>query len=149
MDDNIKYILFNPADSLYGKAFKFHRFKDILLMSLLAMEESIEWSKKLFPGDDRDQIRVNTKKGIYFKIADKLREDRLKSIINTTKEILFVYKLSNEINTKDLIDFHFFSDFKQSSHCNYSTFPSKIRRDYKYIIGKLYNDEEMNWDDIG
>lgn len=149
MDDNIKYILFNPADSLYSKAFKFHRFKEVLLISLKSMEESIEWSEKLFPGDDRDQIRVNTKKELYFKIADKLMEDRLKSIINTTEEILFVYKLSNEINTKDLIDFHFFVDFEQSSHCNYSTFPSKIRRDYKYIIGKLYNDEEMNWDDIG
>ena len=59
MDDNIKYIFFNPADSLYGKAFKFHRFKDILLMSLLSMEESIEWSEKLFPGDDRDQSCYN------------------------------------------------------------------------------------------
>ena len=149
MDDKIKYILFDPADSLYDEAFKFHRFKEILLISLLSNEESIEWSEIRFPGDDREQIRLDSKKGLYFKIGDKLLEDRLKFIINTTKQILFAYKVSNEINTKDLIDFHFFSDFKQSSHCNYSTFPSKIRRDYKYIIGKLYNDEEMNWDDIG
>ncbi len=149
MDDNIKYLLFDPADSLYGKAFKFHRFKDILLMSLQSMEESIEWSEKLFPGDDRDKIRVNTKKELYFKIADKLMEDRLKSIINTTNQILFAYKVSNEINTKDLIDFHFFADFKQSSHCNYSEFPSKIQRDNGYITDNLFNYEEINWDDIG
>ena len=149
MDDKIKYILFNPADSLYGEAFKFHRFKEILLISLLSFEESIEWSEKRFPGDDREQIILDTKKGLYFKIGDKLMEDRLKSIINTTEEILFAYKTSSKINTKDLIDFHFFADFKQSSHCNYSEFPSKIQRDNGYITDNLFNYEEINWDDLG
>jgi hypothetical protein len=149
MDDKIKYILFNPADSLYGEAFKFHRFKEILLISLLSFEESIEWSEKRFPGDDREQIILDTKKGLYFKIGDKLMEDRLKSIINTTEEILFAYKTSSKINTKDLIDFHFFADINQNSHYNYSKFPSKIQRDNDNIIGKLYNDEEINWDDLG
>ena len=149
MDDKIKYILFDPADSLYDEAFKFHRFKEILLISLLSNEESIEWSEIRFPGDDREQIRLDSKKGLYFKIGDKLLEDRLKSIINTTKQILFAYKVSNEINTKDLIDFHFFADFKQNSHCNYSEFPSKIQRNYGYITDNLYNNEEINWDDLG
>jgi hypothetical protein len=148
MDDKIKYILFDPADSLYDEAFKFHRFKEILLISLLSYEESIEWSEIRFPGDDREQIRLDSKKGIYFKIGDKLMEDRLKSIINTTKEILFAYKVSSEINTKDLIDFHFFADINQNLYCNYSKFPSKIQRKNGYITDKPY-DEEINWDDLG
>ena len=128
MDDKIKYILFNPADSLYGKAFKFHRFKETLFISLQSIEESIGWSEKLFPGDDRDQIILKTKKELYFKIGDKLMEDRLKSIIYTRKEIVFAYKPTNEINTNDLIEFHFFADIDQNSHCNYSEFPFKIQR---------------------
>jgi hypothetical protein len=50
-------------------------------------------------------------------------EDRLKSIINTTEEILFANKLSNEININHIIDFHFFADINKNSCCNHSEFP--------------------------
>jgi hypothetical protein len=42
MDDKIKNILFNPADSLYFEAFKFNRFKETLIISLKSIKESIE-----------------------------------------------------------------------------------------------------------
>jgi hypothetical protein len=88
MDDKIKYILFNPSNSLYDRAFKFHKLKESLFISLKSIEESIGYTEKLFPGDDRDQILIKQKKELYFKIYDKHMENRLKEVIETTKKII-------------------------------------------------------------
>lgn len=125
MDDEIKYILFNPSNSLYDRAFKFHKLKESLFISLKSIEESIGYTEKLFPGDDRDQILIKQKKELYFKIYDKHMENRLMEVIETTKKIIFVYKLTNEINTNALIDFYFFEDINQNSKHNYIEFPIK------------------------
>ena len=147
MDDKIKYILFNPANSLYNKAFKFHRFKEIFFISIKAIEKSIGYSEKLFPGDDRDQIILKTEKEVYFKISDKLMEDRLKSIISTTKEIIFAYKQNDEINTNELIEFNFFVDFNPNSHYSYSEFPSNFQIGNRYF-DEVYDNDETNWDEL-
>jgi hypothetical protein len=146
MDENIKYILFNPSNSLYDRAFKFHKFKESLFISLKSIEESIGYTEKLFPGDDRDQIIIKTKKELYFKIGDKFMENRLRAVIETTKKIIFAYKLTNEINTNALIEFHFYEDIKQNSELNYIEFPFKIETNSSN--SELYNDEEINWDEL-
>jgi len=125
MDDKIKYILFNPSNSLYDRAFKFHKLKESLFISLKSIEESIGYTEKLFPGDDRDQILIKQKKELYFKIYDKHMENRLKEVIETTKKIIFVYKLTNDVNTNALIYFYFFEDINQNSKLNYIEFPFK------------------------
>lgn len=146
MDENIKYILFNPSNSLYDRAFKFHKLKESLFISLKSIEESIGYTEKLFPGDDRDHIIIKTKKELYFKIGDKFMENRLRAVIETTKKIIFAYKLTNEINTNALIEFHFYEDINQNSELNYIEFPFKIKTNSSN--SELYNDEEINWDEM-
>lgn len=126
MEDNIKYILFNPSDSLYDKAFKFHKLKESLFISLKSIDESIGYTKKMFPGDDRDQIILKTEREFYFKIGDKLLENRLKAVIETTKKIIFAYKPTTQINTNALVEFYFFEDISQNSDIDYLKFPSEI-----------------------
>jgi hypothetical protein len=113
---------------------------------LKSIEESIGYTEKLFPGDDRDQIIIKTKKELYFKIGDKFMENRLRAVIETTKKIIFAYKLTNEINTNALIEFHFYEDIKQNSELNYIEFPFKIETNSSN--SELYNDEEINWDEL-
>ncbi len=142
MEDKIKYILFNPSDSLYDKAFKFHKLKESLFISLKSIEESIGYTKKMFPGDDKDQIILKTEREFFFKIGDKLLENRLKAVIETTKKIIFAYKPTTQINTNALVEFYFFEDISQNSEIYYLRFPSKIETNRNNI--ELFNDEEIN-----
>lgn len=142
MAQNIKYLLFNPADSLPVQVFKYHRFKDATYVSLKAVEESIGYTEKLFPGDDRDEIIVKENKEFFFKLIDRDIEERLNAIANTSKEIIFAYSPGHDNQSNVLVDFLFYENKEDSADYNFTKFPFKINR---------YNqhpDQDLDFDDL-
>jgi DNA polymerase-3 subunit epsilon len=106
LESKVKKLLFLPAFSLYPTAFKFHRFKDLIFISIKRLVEEIEFTPKLFPGDDSDRISVSRPKEIYFKVVDTELEKKLNLAINSLHPMTFFYLPSKEANTNILLDFY-------------------------------------------
>lgn len=79
--NSYNHLFFNPVDSLYKEAFKFHNFKDAVYISISSMDQSIGYTEKLFPGDDRDRITVTRKEEVYFKVD---KEDLKKKVSSSS-----------------------------------------------------------------
>lgn len=127
MENQKKEILFNPINSLYGSVFKFHKVDEYLFMSLKAEEETIGYTQKLFPGDDRDQIISYRNKEMYFLITDDALREKLNTIVNARFTIIFVYEDTDKINTYKLIDFYFLRDQKDKKRSDFKEFPFKAK----------------------
>ncbi len=142
MAQNIKYLLFDPADSLYVQVFKYHRFNDATYISLKAVGESIGYTEKLFPGDDRDQIIMKENNEFFFKLIDGDIEERLNAIINTRKEIIFVYSPGQDNQSNVLVDFIFYEEKDNSKVYNFIKFPFKINS------FDQHSDQDLDFDDL-
>jgi hypothetical protein len=147
MEDELKYLLFNSVNSLYNKAFKFHRLKDSVFISIKSIEESIRYTEKLFPGDDLDKKIVRQEKEMYFKIANNLLKDRLYDNIKTNNKIIFIYKPNKETNTNELFNFYFLEDDSQLLNLNYYEFPNKIKNDAN-DFDNFYGSIDINYDEL-
>ena len=101
-----KKMSFNPIKSHHKNAFKFHRFKDLVFISIKQLVECVEYSPKLFPGDDQDRNVVFTAEETYFKVMSDEMDKKLMSAIDSTNIMNFVYTVSNEANTNILVDFY-------------------------------------------
>ena len=98
MEKNINYLLFNSVDSIHDYAYKFHRLKDKVYISIKSIERSIGYEPKLFPGDDRSEVVIRQKKEIYFIINNKILENKLiKNIKIKDKQFFFLLVLSGPV----------------------------------------------------
>ena len=147
MNNTTKYMLFRPSDSLYNQCFKFHRIdENTVLISLMANSDSIGYTEKLFPGDDRDQIIVKTRTEKYFRVPSKELEEKLKDVITTNKSIVFIYENTQDVNTLKLMDFYFYEDEDKSDTRDIEKFPTKIIIERDSIFN--FMDEDLDWDQM-
>lgn len=125
-------LFFNPVDSLYKGAFKFHRFTDAVYISISAMDESVGYTEKLFPGDDSDRITVKRKKEIYFKVDKVALEEKLFAHRDAITPMIFEYILGNDGEADVLTNFYLLDEIDMSVVKNLKTFPNKIENEWDY-----------------
>ena len=134
MNKTKKYILFNPSKSIYDKTFKFHKIdSNTLFISLKAIEESIEFTEKAFPGDDKDKIIVKNRVEKYFKVSNKKLEAKLKSFVNTKQTIVFIFTETKESSITELIDLQLYEEYSKVKIMDIEEFPKKNISDSAYF----------------